>query len=227
MQTPAEKKLISVISHFLYIRPHTEPTHLIDIGAGKSLVIEKSLLAERGPVFICDRTDVHDPTVSAPYIKHCYTVPVEAMPTVPSLTYDAAFSNYVLEHVEKLPEAAAEIARILKPGGLFVTSLPNPTAPEFVLSKYTPTWFHQAIKGEGEGHHAHETHYAYKNIDEFITVFSHHFSLVEVTYFANTLGYLYRFPVLKTLSRWYDAFLNHLGNKRLLGNVCLAFKKKI
>jgi ubiquinone/menaquinone biosynthesis C-methylase UbiE len=53
--------------------------------------------------------------------------PVEALP-FPSETFDAAVSTGVLEYVEDVSRALGEVARVLRPGGLFVVSMPNPRA---------------------------------------------------------------------------------------------------
>ncbi|EKE07655.1 MAG: hypothetical protein ACD_18C00023G0001, partial [uncultured bacterium] len=153
---------------------------------------------------------------------------VESMPEVKTNDYKIAFSNYVFEHIENLEAASSEISRVLQSGGYFVVSSPNPSAPEFVLSKYTPTKFHQFMRGEddGDGAHAHETHYAYKNIKDFIRNFDKDFEVLEVKYWANTYGYLYKFPVFNILSKIYDVLVDLLHIRFLKGNVCIVFKKK-
>lgn len=88
------------------------------------------------------------------------------MHPIKSREYNAAFSNYLLEHVRDLNKAASEIYRILKNGGIYVASVPNLTAPEFILAKLTPLWFHKIVR-RGE---AWETHYAFKNIKALGTI---------------------------------------------------------
>lgn len=227
MQTPAEKYLIKKVAEIHKSKSeYHKNIKMLNIGAGKGIVLEKSINNEFGAKFVCDRMDVIDCTAHYPVIGKCYLASAESMPEIKSSEYDIAFANYVFEHVADLKASASEIDRILKSGGHFIVSLPNPSAPEFILSKYTPTKFHQIIKGEGEGMHAHETHYAYKNIADFVAVFERYFSVVEIKYWSNTLGYLYRFPILKTMSRLYDKIVNYLNIKLLMGNVCIVFKKK-
>jgi len=226
MQTPAEKFLIEKVVELLdQSDKETRPTKILNVGAGESIVLEKSIYDGFGDDFVCDRVDVTDCCANYPVIGECFTASVESMPKIKSDNYDIAFANYVFEHVANLDKAASEVARVIKPSGFFITSLPNPAAPEFILSKYTPTKFHQVIKGKGEGSHAHETHYAYKNIREFITTFEKYFSVVEVRYWSNTLGYLYRFPIINIISKIYDNIINFLKIKILMGNVCVVFKK--
>ncbi|MFZ2193476.1 MAG: class I SAM-dependent methyltransferase [Candidatus Moraniibacteriota bacterium] len=225
MQTPAEKYLIKKVSEILKENNSQYDSKILNIGAGKSVVLEDSILKIVGNKFVCDRMDIADCYGKHPNADRCFIVSVESMPEIKSSQYDLAFANYVLEHVASLDRAVAEIYRILKPGGYFITSLPNTSAPEFILSKYTPIKFHQFIKGKGEGSHAHETQYAYKNIKEFVLIFEKYFSTVEIKYWSNTLGYLYRFPVINIISKIYDKAVNYLNIKMLMGNVCVVFKK--
>lgn len=204
---------------------------LLDIGANTSVVIE-SFLEKEGVKFICDRTDVSDPSITREnrsWLGKSYVAPVENMKPVPAGAYQGAFANFVLEHVERVDKAAQEINRVLAPGGLFACSIPNPQAPEFMLSRHTPHEFHQFVRGYGEGDEAeaHHTHYHYKTISEFIDVFKKNgFILETVSYDPATYVYLHRFPVINYASRAYDWLVAKLKWKRFLGAVCIVFRKK-
>lgn len=52
---------------------------------------------------------------------------VESLP-FPAESFDAAVATGVLEYVEDVPRALEEIARVLRPGGLFVLGTPNTSA---------------------------------------------------------------------------------------------------
>ncbi|MFZ6015286.1 MAG: methyltransferase domain-containing protein [Patescibacteria group bacterium] len=226
MQTPAEKYLIKKVIELLKRnKKEAGSTKILNVGAGNRIVIEKSIHNEFGDDFVCDRMDIVDCRANCPVIGKCFTASAESMPEIKSNDYQIAFANYVFEHLADLNKAASEVARVIKPSGFFIASLPNPTAPEFILSKYTPTKFHQIIKGKGEGSRAHETHYAYKNIKQFIATFEKYFTAVEIQYWSNTLGCLYKFPVINMISKLYDRVVNSLNIKILMGNVCIVFKK--
>jgi ubiquinone/menaquinone biosynthesis C-methylase UbiE len=47
----------------------------------------------------------------------------------PDASFDCAMSTQVLEHIEDDSRAAAELARIVKPGGYLVVSVPHPPEP--------------------------------------------------------------------------------------------------
>ncbi|PIY95964.1 MAG: hypothetical protein COY66_05510 [Candidatus Kerfeldbacteria bacterium CG_4_10_14_0_8_um_filter_42_10] len=226
MQTPAEKYLIQKVVDALKVAGPLDVPKILNLGAGKSIVIEESV-AKGNNKFICDRIDVIDQHQSHPSIGRCFIGSIESMPDLKTESYLVAFANYVLEHVADLEKAIVEIKRVLKPGGLLILSLPNPSAPEFIVSKYTPTWFHQFIKGKGRGKEAYETHYAYKSIKDLIRIFQkNNFLMVETKYYPFSYGYLYRFPVINLASKIYDKIIGCLKVKILMGNVCLVFKKQ-
>jgi SAM-dependent methyltransferase len=144
------------------------------------------------------------------------------MTPVPSAAYDVAFSNYLLEHVRDVAAAAAELSRVLKPGGCFVTSVPNPTAPEFVLARWTPLWFHRLLLRRPVG----EKHYSFRSIGHLRAIFERAgFRVRDVWHYSSTEDYLQRIRGLRVVARAYDRALMGLGAKRLLGNVCLVFDK--
>jgi SAM-dependent methyltransferase len=48
----------------------------------------------------------------------------------------------VLEHVPEPERAVAEIARVLRPGGVAVLALPNILSLKGLITRFTPWWFH-------------------------------------------------------------------------------------
>jgi SAM-dependent methyltransferase len=55
---------------------------------------------------------------------------------------DACVSSFVLEHVEHPPEHFAEVARVLRPGGVYVFRAPNLYHYVYLASRLTPHWVH-------------------------------------------------------------------------------------
>ena len=144
------------------------------------------------------------------------------MSPLDSNKYQIAFANWVLEHVSDLNKVSIEIFRILKPSGIFITTVPNTTSLEILLSKWTPLWFHKIIRGNA----AWKTHYAYSNIRKFIEIFeSAGFRVVEIKYFPFIEAYLSLFPLLRILGKLYDKIISCIDIKRLMSNVCLTFEK--
>lgn len=220
MQSPAEKHLVKTITLFLDDETHNKRTRILNIGAGKSLSIENQLVGRVS--FVCDRVDIENCQVERPFIGQCYQCSVEAMHPIKPGEYYLAFSNYVLEHIQHLDKAAGEIYRVLRPRGVFVASIPNPTAPEVLLAKRTSTWFHRVIR-EGR---AWETFYAFKDIRMLSSIFEEAgFKTVEVSYWSCISLYLKRFIALNKLGYFYDTILNKLQFKRFMSNVCIVFER--
>jgi len=218
MQTPAERKLIEVLRHFV-ARHQGQQAELLNIGAGKSLVIENHLI-EGGGRLVCDRVDIADCQVQHPTVRHCYRCSVESMGPVCSDSYDAAFSNYLLEHVVDLDKAASEIARVLRPGGLYVASVPNPKAVEFAVARCTPFWFHKLVRGGPTW----PTCYAYDSVEHLCRVFEGvGFRTVGVHHYSCLQQYTRRLPGFGALGALYDWGVETVGWKRCMGNVCIVF----
>jgi SAM-dependent methyltransferase len=223
MQTPAELCLIDSLRAYLADRPPADVPRILNIGAGESTVIEQTLV-EAGCRFVCDRLDVVDCNAGAgaPGRGRFICCSVEDMKDVENGTYSAAFANYVLEHVGNLDRASSEIFRVLVPGGLFMASVPNLTAPEFVVARHAPAGL-QRLVTRGRGFH---TCYAWSTIDDLAGTFeAKGFVELERRHWAFTRGYLESYPVLGTLSALYDGLVAGLGVERFMGNVFLVFKK--
>lgn len=221
MQTPAEKELIEVVASFLH-EYADKPCRLLNVGAGKSLVIENRLV-DKGCSYACDRLDIDDCSADHPNVENCYCgCSVEHMETIESESYDLVFSNYLLEHIEHVDAAAFEISRVLKPGGLFVASIPNPAVLEFIIAKRTPLSVHRWLRG-GSGW---QTYYSYRSVDALAdTLRQAGLEALKVTYYPCVTQYVEKVPVLRGLGNLYDKFIGLIGWKRLMGNVCLTARK--
>jgi SAM-dependent methyltransferase len=222
MQTPGERHLIHRLGdHLLKARAGADPVLILNIGAGRSSVIEQALVAA-GCRFLGDRIDVDDCTVESPVVRNCLRCSVERMEPLASECYAVAFANYVLEHVGDLPKAASEIFRVLKPGGLFVATVPNLTAPEFFIARYAPAGLQKIMTG-GKGFH---TCYAWTTIRDLTGKFeAAGLTVEEIRYWAFTESYLGRYALAGPLSRLYDKVVSGIGLKRLMGNVCITLRK--
>jgi SAM-dependent methyltransferase len=220
LKTEAEGFLVKTLVHHLRGFRGGMP-RLLNVGAADSLSIETQLL-EADAHFVVDRVDIDAYQVQAPYIGTSWTASAECMPEVPSDTYDAAFANFVLEHVSDLDRAATEMMRVLRGGGIFVASTVNVRAPEFWISSHTPLWFHEMIRG----HRAWVTAYSYSSVQELSGKFQRAgFAVDQLRWFPVVGAYLHRFPVVNVLARLYDATLKKLELNGMLGNICLVLRK--
>ena len=60
-------------------------------------------------------------------------------------SFDAAVSNYVLEHVEDPAELSAECWRVLRPGGILAFRTPNLWHYVSLIARVTPHSFHERV----------------------------------------------------------------------------------
>lgn len=60
-------------------------------------------------------------------------------------SFDVVFSVYVVEHVARPDALAAEIARVLRPGGMCLVLTPNLFHYVTLMSRLTPTTFHRWV----------------------------------------------------------------------------------
>ncbi|MBU1054490.1 MAG: class I SAM-dependent methyltransferase [Proteobacteria bacterium] len=224
MQTPAERYLITQCIYFLKEQKNCVTTTplMLNVGAGRSVVIENQIDQEKIEYF-CDRIDIENCSINHSKVKNCWHSSVESMPFVAEDRYILVVANFVFEHVSNLEMAAREIYRVLKPGGRFITTLPNPKAPEMMISKYTPLWFHRLIRG-GDGW---ETQYNYKDISSFIETYEMcGFRSVETNCYSFIQGYL-QFPIISKMGRLYDKIITVTKIKGLMNQACIVLEKPI
>jgi len=202
------------------LRSISKDALILNIGAGKSGVIEKRL-SNKGLAFTCDRLDIVDCRIEAEYVGQCYRSSIENMHCIDSQKYDVVFANFVLEHVRELFRAIDEIHRILKLRGCFVTTLPNPIAPEILLSRITPLWFHKAVR-RGD---AWETYYSYRSIGGLCHAFEENgFETARMASWSNVSGYLSR-SAIRYAGFMYDELVTWLSFPFLKNTYCIKFRK--
>lgn len=137
----------------LFVReltPRVRPEHVVlDVGAGAGHL---NTYAFKGKCRRMVGIDL-DPRVADNPLLDEGIVADAAAPKFAPETFDVVFSIYVLEHVEKPDEFAAEMHRILKPGGLLMVLTPNRWHYVPLMSALTPSAFHRWYNGlRGRAH---------------------------------------------------------------------------
>lgn len=65
---------------------------------------------------------------------------------LPTEAYDIVCSSYILEHVDGAEKALENFCKWLKPGGLLIIKMPDPSTAYSFLAKYLPFWLHIVAK---------------------------------------------------------------------------------
>ena len=128
-----------------------KPTHVVlDYGAGRGHQVEgangflKTLIDFRARCARVVGTDP-DPIVSHnPYLDEAHVMDDGRIP-IPDESVDLIVSYAVLEHVAKTEAAAAELFRVLKPGGWFCAWTPNKWGYVGVFARLIPNRMHARI----------------------------------------------------------------------------------
>jgi 2-polyprenyl-3-methyl-5-hydroxy-6-metoxy-1,4-benzoquinol methylase len=114
------------------------PGRVLDVGCGRGLLLEQ--LRRRG--WDVQGTELSEQ--SAAYPRDVLGIPVHvgdlADLAFPADHFDAVVMWHVLEHVPDPQVVLAEVARILKPGGIFLVAVPNFGSLEARLTR--DKWFH-------------------------------------------------------------------------------------
>lgn len=115
--------------------------HLLDLGAGAGAVPEMDFRHRAARVSGLDPDPrVHD----NPYLDEASVGDGRAIP-FPDASFDMVIADNVLEHLD-VPEAVfCEVARVLRPGGLFLVKTPNRWHYVPLAARLTPHGFHRAF----------------------------------------------------------------------------------
>jgi SAM-dependent methyltransferase len=111
----------------------------LDIGCGAGKINTYELKGKCRKII---GVDVTPAVMQNPLIDEGFVYDGNALP-LPSGSVDVVFSIYVQEHVEHPRAFAAEIARVLRPGGLYLSLTPNWSHYVPLIAGLTPHAFHE------------------------------------------------------------------------------------
>lgn len=118
------------------------PDHVVlDLGAGAGIVHQMNF---RGRVARVCGVDLDERVRDNPLLDEGLVADGAAIP-YPSGTFDVVFADNLLEHLPSPTDVFDEVARVLKPGGLFLFKTPNSGHYVPTIARLTPHWFHEAV----------------------------------------------------------------------------------
>jgi len=129
-----------VAMFFGRVAEHVRPDAVVlDIGAGAG---ERNFYDFKGKCAELIGIDIDPRVVDNPLLDRGIEVDGRTIPLADN-SVDIAFSVYVLEHIEDEAGFAAEVTRVLKPGGVVLSLTPNKLHYVALIAGLTPTSFHK------------------------------------------------------------------------------------
>lgn len=123
-------------------RASTVETVLLNVGAGPATRNKTCTL--KGEVARVVGADVDPAVLENDELDEAHLIENGRLPFEPE-SFDLAFSDYVLEHVEHPVPFLSEVHRVLKPGGSFFFRTPNKHHYVSLIARATPHWFHDLV----------------------------------------------------------------------------------
>jgi SAM-dependent methyltransferase len=133
------------------ILAHLQPSSaVLDLGAGAGIVSQMNF---RGLTASVCGVDLDPRVIGNPFLDEGRVVDAGGIP-YENDRFDLVFSDNVLEHLEKPLQVFREVARVLRPGGVFLFKTPNKWHYVPAIARLTPHGFHQYVnrlRGRDEG----------------------------------------------------------------------------
>ena len=111
---------------------------VLDVGAGAGIVEQMNFLGLAAKV--CG-IDLDPRVVDNSFLDDAKVTGGESIPYDDD-TFDVVFSDNVLEHLGEPEKVFAEVARVLRPGGVFLFKTPNKLHYMPIIARLTPHKFH-------------------------------------------------------------------------------------
>lgn len=127
---------LEVVGRFI-----TPESRVLDIGAGAGEINPYDFKGRCGEMV---GVDMDERVVDNPLLDRGVVGDGESLP-FDDESFDVVFSIYVLEHVADPASFAAEIKRVLKPGGVVLSITPNKWHYVAQIASWTPLRFHRWV----------------------------------------------------------------------------------
>lgn len=151
----ADPKHDKTTQFFTMIRAGCGPSsRVLNLGAGPTT--GNAVCLHKGEVEELVGADIDPAVLGNTEIDRAIVI-TEKLP-FPDDHFDLAFSDCVVEHVEKPAEFLAEVYRVLKPGASYYFRTPNIFHYVALIARATPHWFHELVANRARGLTDEESH---------------------------------------------------------------------
>lgn len=180
---------------------------LLDLGAGAGIVPEMNFKELAGRV--CG-VDPDERVASNPYLHEGRKGFGEAIP-YPDASFDVVASDNVLEHLDDPVAVFREVARVLRPGGIFLAKTPNRWHYVAIGASLTPHSFHRKFN-QARGRAAVDTfptRYRANSRRQLERIARQAgLELVRVEFFEGRPEYLRRWGIAYLMGAAYETIVN-------------------
>lgn len=202
------------------------PEHIVlDVGAGRGRVQEMNFKGQVKKIIGIDP----DPRVKEnPLIDEGYEGLADHMPFFEDNFFDVVFCDNVLEHVEFPDRFYKEIARVLKPGGFFISKTPNRFYYVAIIAAITPESFHKFInkkRGRNESDTFPTFYRANTKQSQNGYINQNGLTLVKASYFEGRPEYMRIFFPLYVIGYLFERTVNLLNLNGLKAIIITVSRK--
>ncbi len=190
---PDDSKSGTVI-FYSWLRSHMRSEFIVlNVGAGLST--EDKIKSIKGEVQKVVGVDIDNEVMKNEDLDESIVITNNKLPFADN-TFDLAWTDYVLEHIDDPKTFLQEVYRVLKPGTSFFFRTPNKYHYVSFVGSITPYWFHKLVsnKARGLSSDTHEPYPTYYNLNsrETITRYSKiaGFTKIELRFIEAEPSYL-------------------------------------
>jgi ubiquinone/menaquinone biosynthesis C-methylase UbiE len=193
----------------------------LDLGCGDgkltSILYDGKVPATLNLIGIDNDSSETSQASTLPFYKRIHTCSASNIPE-DSSSFDHAFSNSVLEHIQDIEATLAEVSRVLKPGGTFVFTVPS---SGFHKCLYGPLNRKASRKDYLKEMDKRLAHYRYWSVEEWLNKLSKSGMVLEQTVDYFNCSEVQRW---ENISRFTAGIIYALGRRK---NTPIEAQKKL
>jgi SAM-dependent methyltransferase len=200
------------LAFYGWLRAHCAPRmRVLNLGAGPATKSPKRLI--KGSVASVTGVDIDPVVLTNEELDEAYVTDGVVLPFTDH-SFDLAYADYVLEHVEHPVPFLSEVKRVLKPGAAFFFRTPNIWHYVALISASTPHWVHRLIANPVRGmpRDAHEPYLTRYRLNSKKAIVESSaaagFSTSELRFFEGQPSYLMFNSVAFLLGVAYERIVN-------------------